>query len=82
MCLAVPGKITELRDGGGIAMATVDFGGIRREACLAYLPESQVGDYVLVHAGFAITRLDEDEARRTLELLREMDAAAGEPDTP
>jgi len=72
MCLAVPGRITELRDAGGIAMATVDYGGITREACMAYLPEAAVGDYVLVHVGFAITRVDEDEAARTLALLREM----------
>ena len=72
MCLAVPGRITELRDGGGIAMATIDYGGITREACMAYLPEAKVGDYVLVHVGFAITRVDEEEAARTLALLREM----------
>ena len=72
MCLAVPGKITELRDAGGIHMATVDYGGITREACMAYLPEAKVGDYVLVHVGFAISQVDEAEAARTLELLREM----------
>ncbi len=72
MCLAVPGRITELRDAGGIAMATVDYGGISREACMAYLPEARVGDYVLVHVGFAISQVDEEEAARTLALLREM----------
>jgi hydrogenase expression/formation protein HypC len=72
MCLAVPGRITDLHDGGGIAMATVDYGGITREACMAYLPEAQIGDYVLVHVGFAITRVDEEEAARTLAMLREM----------
>jgi hydrogenase expression/formation protein HypC len=72
MCLAVPGRITELRDSGGIDMATIDYGGITREACMAYLPEAKVGDFVLVHVGFAISQVDEEEAARTLELLREM----------
>jgi hydrogenase expression/formation protein HypC len=80
MCLAVPGKLTELYDAGGIAMARVDFGGVTREACLAYLPEAAVGDYVLVHAGFAITMVDEAEARQTLEDLRQLDELAGEED--
>jgi hydrogenase expression/formation protein HypC len=81
MCLAVPGKITELRDEGGVPMARVDFGGISRDACMAYLPEAQIGDYVLVHVGFAISRMDEEEAARTLadletlsELQREEEA--------
>jgi hydrogenase expression/formation protein HypC len=78
MCLAVPGKLTELYDAGGLAMARVDFGGVTREACLAYLPEAAVGDYVLVHAGFAITMVDEAEARQTLEDLRQLDELAGE----
>jgi hydrogenase expression/formation protein HypC len=81
MCLAVPGKLTELYDAGGIAMARVDFGGVTREACLAYLPEAAVGDYVLVHAGFAITMVDEAEARQTLEDLRQLDELAGEEDS-
>jgi len=72
MCLAVPGRITELEQRGGIAMATVDYGGITREACMEYLPEAAVGDYVLVHVGFAITQVNEDEAARTLALLREL----------
>jgi hydrogenase expression/formation protein HypC len=72
MCLAVPGKITEMHDAGGVTMGKIDFGGIAREACLAYLPEAQIGDYVLIHAGFAITRLDEEEAARTLEYLKEL----------
>ena len=78
MCLAVPGKLTELYDAGGIAMARVDFGGVTREACLAYVPEAVVGDYVLVHAGFAITMVDEAEALRTLDDLRRMDELAGQ----
>ena len=55
MCLAVPGKITELREESGVPMARVDFGGMAREACMVYLPEAGVGEYVLVHVGFAIT---------------------------
>ena len=62
-------------------MARVDFGGVTREACLAYLPEAAVGDYVLVHAGFAITMVDEAEARQTLEDLRQLDELAGEEDS-
>lgn len=72
MCLAVPGKIIELRDSAGVRMAQVDFGGIRREACLEYLPEAGVGDYVLVHVGFAITKVDQQEAARTLAYLKEL----------
>jgi hydrogenase expression/formation protein HypC len=72
MCLAVPGRIVELVEGDGVAMAKLDYGGVTREACMAYLPEAQVGDYVLVHVGFAISRVDEEEAARTLALLREL----------
>jgi len=72
MCLAVPGKITELHEADGVHMAKVDFGGIMREACLEYLPGAAPGDYVVVHAGFAISKLDEAEAARTLEYLKEM----------
>lgn len=72
MCLAVPGKITELHEADGVRMAKVDFGGITREACLEYVPEAVPGDYVIVHVGFAISRLDEAEAARTLEYLKEM----------
>jgi hydrogenase expression/formation protein HypC len=72
MCLAVPGKIIDFHDADGLRMSKVDFGGVAREACLEYLPEAEVGDYVLVHAGFAITRVDPEEAARTLKLLEEM----------
>lgn len=72
MCLAVPGKILELAEQNGVAMARLDYGGITREACMAYLPEAKVGDYVLVHVGFAITQVDEEEAARTLALLKEL----------
>lgn len=73
MCLGIPGRITELRDDRGLAMGTVDFGGVRREICLAYVADQvKPGDYVIVHVGFAISRVDEEEARRTYEALREM----------
>jgi hydrogenase expression/formation protein HypC len=74
MCLGIPGKVVEIRDGGPLRMALVDFGGVRKEACLAYEPEVVMGDYVIVHVGFAISRLDEEEALRTLEMLRAIDA--------
>ena len=74
MCLGIPGKVVEINDEGPLRMARVDFGGVRKEACLAYLPEVGIGDYVIVHVGFAITQLDEEEAMRTLEMLRAIDA--------
>jgi hydrogenase expression/formation protein HypC len=73
MCLGIPGKVVEISDDGPMRMARVDFGGVRKEACLAYLPEVVLGDYVIVHVGFAISQLDEEEALRTLELLRMID---------
>jgi hydrogenase expression/formation protein HypC len=72
MCLGVPGKVTEIRGEGEIRMGTVDFGGVRRDACLAYMPEVEVGDYVIVHVGFAISMVDEEEAARSYALLAEM----------
>jgi len=73
MCLGIPGKVIDRRDDAGLAVGTVDFGGVRREVCLAYVQdEVAVGDYVVVHVGFAISKVDEDEARRTFEVLREM----------
>jgi hydrogenase expression/formation protein HypC len=72
MCLGVPGKIVEIYESGGLAMGKVDFGGVTREACLAYVPEANVGDYTVIHVGFAISLLSEEEARGTLDLLREM----------
>jgi hydrogenase expression/formation protein HypC len=74
MCLGIPGKVVEIRDDGPLRMAMVDFGGARKEACLAYVPDVALGDYVIVHVGFAISRLDEEEALRTLELLQLIDA--------
>jgi hydrogenase expression/formation protein HypC len=81
MCLAIPGKVVEIRAHEGMQMARVQFGGVIREACLDYVPETRVGDYVLVHVGFAISRVDEEEARRTYEALAEIDAL-GELEIP
>jgi hydrogenase expression/formation protein HypC len=74
MCLGVPGRVLEIEAGtSGMPMARVDFGGIVKEVCLAYAPEARVGDYVIVHVGFAISIVDEEEARLTWEYLRRMD---------
>jgi hydrogenase expression/formation protein HypC len=74
MCLAVPGKVVEIIDSGDIAfrLGKVDFGGIRKDVNLAYTPEAEVGKYVLVHVGFAISVIDEEEAQRVFEYLRQM----------
>jgi len=71
MCLGVPGRITTIED-GFMRMGTVDVDGSRLEVCLAYTPEAEVGDHVLVHAGFALSRLDEEQALQTLETLRNL----------
>ena len=71
MCLGVPGKISEVTDNALLRMGKVDFGGVVREVCLAYVPEAQVGDYVVVHVGFAISQIDEAGARQTFELMKE-----------
>lgn len=72
MCLAVPGKIIEVYQAGGLRMCKIDFGGVLREACIETLPEAKPGDYTIIHAGFALNLLSEDEAEETLSLLREM----------
>jgi len=72
MCLAVPGKIVEIYDLAGTRMCKIDFGGVIREACLQALPEAKVGDFTIVHAGFALNVLSETEARETLDALREL----------
>jgi hydrogenase expression/formation protein HypC len=73
MCLGVPGRIVSMdEDAPGMTMGKVSFGGITKDVCLACVPEARVGQYVVVHAGFAITLIDEAEAARTLEFLREM----------
>jgi len=73
MCLAISGKVLEEFNKGGLRMARVQFGGIIREAALDYVPEAKVGDYVLVHVGFAISTVNAEEAERTYKLLEEMD---------
>jgi hydrogenase expression/formation protein HypC len=73
MCLGIPGRILEIKVDRGLTMGSVDFGGIQRDVCLAYVADQVVpGDYVVVHVGFAISRVDEAEATRTFEILREM----------
>jgi hydrogenase expression/formation protein HypC len=73
MCLGVPGKIIEVNERNGLLMGKVDFGaGVTREVCLAYIPDAQVGDYTVVHVGFALNILDEAEAQQSLEALKEV----------
>jgi len=71
MCLGIPGKIVELYQQAGLRMAKIDFGGVLREACVETLPEAKVGDYAIIHAGFALNLLDEQEALETLAFLRQ-----------
>lgn len=72
MCLGVPGKILDCFESQGLRMARIQFGGIVREACLECVPEARAGDFVLVHVGFAISRMDEEEAARAYRLLEEL----------
>lgn len=76
MCLAVPGKIIEIYENAGLMMGKIDFGGVIREACLAYVPEAKVGDYTIIHVGFALNLLDETEALETLKLFDDISASA------
>jgi hydrogenase expression/formation protein HypC len=78
MCLAVPGKIVSIteEEGFGLRRGKVDFGGVVKEACLAYTPEASLGDYVLVHVGFALSVIDEAEAQKIFETLDEMERLA------
>jgi hydrogenase expression/formation protein HypC len=69
MCLGIPGRVERIERGAGALMGAVSFGGITREVCLAYLPDVQVGEYVVVHVGFAISRIDEREAQEVFRLL-------------
>ena len=66
MCLAVPGRILNIEERDGTLMSIVDFGGVKKDVCLQYIPDAEVGQYVVVHVGFAIQRLDEESAMRTL----------------
>jgi hydrogenase expression/formation protein HypC len=87
MCLGIPGEVTEIfaPDANGVVMGKVNFAGIIKNVCLSYVPEAKVGDFVIVHVGFAISRLDADEARSVFELLGQMgelqEIRAGDGDT-
>ncbi|MGA2205580.1 MAG: HypC/HybG/HupF family hydrogenase formation chaperone [Terracidiphilus sp.] len=70
MCLAIPGKVEEITNDGGIRVGRVNFGGVVKRACLEYVPEVEVGDYTIVHVGFALSKIDEETARQTLDDFR------------
>ena len=72
MCLAVPGKVMEIEERDGTRMATVDFGGVVKDVCLEYLPDLKVGEYTIVHVGFALQRLDEESALQSLALFQNL----------
>ena len=72
MCLGIPGKVVETYREHDVLMGKVDFGGVCKRVCLEHVPEAQPGDYVLVHVGFALSRIDEEEARRVFAFLEEM----------
>ncbi len=78
MCLGIPGKIVEIYETNNVRMGKIDFGGVVKEACLDFLPDIQVGDYTIVHVGFGISQLDEEEALKTLDMLRDLDMLADE----
>lgn len=84
MCLAVPGRVREIYEAHGTRMGKVDFGGVVKEVCLAYLPELVEGDYTIVHVGFALSKIDEASAQETLRTFQEMgllDEEFAEPGT-
>lgn len=72
MCLGIPGKIIDIYESDGLLMGTIDFGGVSREACLTYVPEARIGEYAIIHVGFAINLLSEEEAQETLSALQEL----------
>ncbi len=77
MCLGVPGKVVEIQENPlGMTMGKVNFAGVTKEVCLAYVPDVQLGDYVVVHVGFALSRIDEEEAMQVFEYLKEMEELA------
>ncbi|MCW5964952.1 MAG: HypC/HybG/HupF family hydrogenase formation chaperone [Bryobacterales bacterium] len=95
MCLAIPGQVLDVYEANGARMGRVDFGGITKEVCLTFVPEAMVGDYAIVHAGFALSRVDERSALESLATFRELglieeelgitqpsEETAGEADTP
>ena len=73
MCLGIPGKILSIYDDHGTKMAKIDFGGVSREACIEVIPEAKPGDWTIIHAGFALNLLSEEDAQETLDILREME---------
>ncbi len=81
MCLAIPGKVIEIFEENGLKMGKLDYAGTINSACLEYVPEVQIGQYAIVHAGFAISIIDEEEARRTYEVWDELVEAAAEEGT-
>jgi hydrogenase expression/formation protein HypC len=81
VCLGIPGKIVEIYEADGLKMGKVDFGGVVREACLEYVPEAEVGQYALIHVGFAINLVSEEEAQETLALLQEITEAGETADS-
>jgi hydrogenase expression/formation protein HypC len=82
MCLAIPGKVLSIEQGSEPVMGNVNFAGINRKVCLEWLPDVKVGEYVLVHVGFALTKVDEKEAEETLAMLKEIDDGFDELKTP
>jgi hydrogenase expression/formation protein HypC len=82
MCLAIPGKILEISETNGVRCGRVEFGGIKSPVCLDFVPEAELGDYVIVHVGFAISRVDREEAERTYEVLEAMGLLEGELPPP
>jgi hydrogenase expression/formation protein HypC len=82
MCLGVPGRIMETFEKGSLRMARIDYGGVVKEACLAYVPDAKIDDYVLVHAGFALNVLSPAEAEETLKAFRELGELTQPPNPP
>ena len=82
MCLGIPGQVTQIYDTEGVRMGRVNFAGIVKDVCLAYVPEVEVGDYTIVHVGFAITKLDEASAQESLRLFHELGVLQEELQSP
>jgi hydrogenase expression/formation protein HypC len=82
MCLGIPAKVIELYETNGMKMAKVDFGGVIKEACMEYLPDVKLGDYTIVHVGFGLSILDEQEALETMDLLKQIDALGDGVEAP
>jgi hydrogenase expression/formation protein HypC len=82
MCLAIPGKLVSLNKESTPKMGMVSFGGIQKNVCMEWLPEASVGDYVIVHVGFALSKVDEQEALETIRMIEEMGEGLDELDTP